>query len=125
MLEALYGWIRSISVYLVVTAAVMHAVAGKEYARYIRFFSGLVLILLLASPLLRLTGLWEEFGTLYRSMEYREQTEKIGQAAGIYSEAESNGLLPDEYRTAPEEGEETEKSAGDVRIEVEEIRIGE
>ena len=52
MLEEIYSWIQNISVYLIVTAAVMHAIPGKEYEKYVRFFSGLVLILLLLTPLL-------------------------------------------------------------------------
>ena len=49
MLEGIYGWIQDISVYLIVMAAVMHAIPGKDYGKYIRFFSGLVLILLLST----------------------------------------------------------------------------
>ena len=56
MLEELYGWIQNIAVYLIVTSAIMHAIPGKEYEKYVRFFSGLVLILLLFTPLLKLTG---------------------------------------------------------------------
>ena len=61
MLEEIYSWIQNISVYLIVTAAVMHAIPGKEYEKYVRFFSGLVLILLLFTPLLKLTGKETDF----------------------------------------------------------------
>ena len=46
MLEEVYKWIQNIAVYLVVVTAMLHAVPGKDYERYIRFFSGLVLIVL-------------------------------------------------------------------------------
>ena len=42
MLEEVYKWIQNIAVYLVVVTAMLHAVPGKDYERYIRFFSGLV-----------------------------------------------------------------------------------
>ena len=45
-------WIRDIAVFLIVSAAVLHAVPGKDYRKYIRFFTGLILILLLAEPIL-------------------------------------------------------------------------
>ena len=57
MLQQLYGWIQNIAVYLIVAAAVMHAIPGKDYGKYVRFFSGLVLILLLFTPVLNLTGM--------------------------------------------------------------------
>lgn len=69
MLEELYRWILNISVYLIVTAAVMHAIPGKEYEKYVRFFSGLVLILLLFTPLLKLTGKENGFRNAYLSNE--------------------------------------------------------
>ena len=56
MLEELYGWIQNIAVYLIVTSAIMHAIPGKEYEKYVRFFSGLVLILLLFTPSSPLTS---------------------------------------------------------------------
>ena len=61
MLQQLYGWIQNIAVYLIVAAAVMHAIPGKDYGKYVRFFSGLVLILLLFTPVLNLTGMVERF----------------------------------------------------------------
>ena len=39
MLEEVYKWIQNIAVYLVVVTAMLHAVPGKDYERYIRFAS--------------------------------------------------------------------------------------
>ena len=41
-------WIQNIAVYLIISAAILHAVPENGYRKYIRFFTGLVLILLLA-----------------------------------------------------------------------------
>lgn len=38
MLEEVYKWIQNIAVYLVVVTAMLHAVPGKDYERYILFF---------------------------------------------------------------------------------------
>lgn len=70
MFRQLYDWIQNIAVYLILVSAVMHAIPGKDYEKYIRFFSGLILILLLFTPLLNLTGMAEEFTSLYKSREY-------------------------------------------------------
>ncbi len=58
MLEEVYKWIQNIAVYLVVVTAMLHAVPGKDYERYIRFFSGLVLIVLIFMPVLKCV--WHE-----------------------------------------------------------------
>lgn len=126
MLEEIYGWIQSISVYLIVTAAVMHAIPGKEYEKYVRFFSGLVLILLLFTPILKLTGIEESFQSLYQSREYELDKKAIEEAEEWFEEEEFLEFLPEEYAGGQDayDGEEGEESSSE-RIEVEEIRIGE
>ena len=69
MLEEVYKWIQNIAVYLVVVTAMLHAVPGKDYERYIRFFSGLVLIVLIFMPVLSVFGMKETFGAIYSNQE--------------------------------------------------------
>ena len=119
MFQQIYKWIQDITVYLIVTAAVMHAVPGKDYAKYIRFFSGLILILLLTTPILSLTGMKGRFETLYKSNEYELEKQEIERAEEIYKDAS----LSDYIRTE----EKAEKGDGEYensRIEVGEIEIG-
>ena len=95
MLEEIYGWIQNISIYLIVTAAVMHAVPGKEYEKYVRFFSGLVLILLLFTPLLRLTGREESFQNIYQSNEYELEKKAIEEAQEWFKDESFLEFLPE------------------------------
>ena len=103
MLEEIYRWIQNISVYLIVMAAVMHAIPGKDYGKYIRFFSGLVLILMLSSPLLRLAGMEGTFRTLYKGKEYEMERREIERAEELY---EQSGIF-DFLGTDPGEGTDT------------------
>ena len=73
MLEEVYKWIQNIAVYLVVVTAMLHAVPGKDYERYIRFFSGLVLIVLIFMPVLSVFGMKETFGTIYSNQVYEKK----------------------------------------------------
>lgn len=59
-------WIQNIAVFLIVSAAVLHAVPGEDYRKYIRFFTGLILILLLAGPILEISGMARSFEVNYR-----------------------------------------------------------
>lgn len=128
MLEGIYGWIQNISVYLIVMAAVMHAIPGKDYGKYIRYFSGLVLILLLSTPLLKLAGMEGTFRTLYRGKEYEMERKEIERAEEIYEQSEMFDFLGED----PGEDAETEQSGlinedevwNEGMIEVEEIEIG-
>ena len=50
-------WIQKIISMLLVMSAVLQVIPGKDYEKYIRFFCGLVLILLALSPIAALKGL--------------------------------------------------------------------
>ena len=77
MLEEVYKWIQNIAVYLVVVTAMLHAVPGKDYERYIRFFSGLVLIVLIFMPVLSVFGMkHSEQSTVIRYMKKKEKNWK-------------------------------------------------
>ena len=129
MLEGIYGWIQNISVYLIVMAAVMHAIPGKDYGKYIRFFSGLVLILLLSTPLLKLAGMEGTFRTLYKGQEYEMERREIERAEEIYEQSEIFDFLGEDPREDTEAGESvlTDRGGaqGEEMIKVEEIEIGE
>lgn len=128
MLEWIYGWIQNISVYLIVMAAVMHAIPGKDYGKYIRFFSGLVLILLLFTPLLKLAGMEDTFRTLYRGKEYEMERREIERAEEIYEQSDMSDFLgadPEEYSETGENiWSDEDRVQGEGMIEVEEIEIG-
>ena len=72
MLEYIYEWIENIAVYLVLVVAVLHMVPNEEYKRYIRFFIGMILMLMLAGPILKIWGMSE-----FPKEEYRRQLKEI------------------------------------------------
>lgn len=47
----LYGWMKSLIIYLILSGLVMNLAPGKNYKRYINFFTGLIVIIILAEPL--------------------------------------------------------------------------
>ena len=125
MLQQLYGWIQNIAVYLIVAAAVMHAVPGKDYGKYVRFFSGLVLILLLFTPLLKLSGMEGTFRELYQDSQHELERREIEIAEERLEEADILDFLPDEYSSGMESGRGAAEKENGSSIEVEEIRVGE
>lgn len=120
MVDALYRWIQNITAYLVVAAAVIHALPGREYEKYVRFFTGLVLIMLVFTPVLKLTGAEERFMDIYYNELHNIEEREIEQAAAWMTDESFLDFLPEEY-IEPETEAEKEKEI----IEVEEIRIGE
>lgn len=56
MFEYLYEWLQNISYYLILVTAVTYVLPSGSYRKYIRFFTGLVLIFMLLTPVLNLFG---------------------------------------------------------------------
>ena len=50
-MEQLFDWIRSIIYYLIFITVVVNLLPNKKYEKYIRFFAGVVLILLVLKPI--------------------------------------------------------------------------
>jgi len=54
MFVYLYEWLRNISYYLILVTAVTYVLPSGSYRKYIRFFTGLVLIAMLLMPVIDL-----------------------------------------------------------------------
>lgn len=120
MFDFLYEWIQNLAFYLVIITAVVQILPGKSYRKYIQFFSGMVMILLMLTPLLRLTGMETNFYELYHDQEYSMEKEEIERRESYFQNLDVLDFLPEEYQV--EAGKEKEPAAN--KVEVEEIRVG-
>lgn len=75
MLDYVYQWMENIAFYLVIIVAIMQMIPGDNYKKYIRFFAGMILILMLAGPILKLFGMSD-----YQDAEYKKELKKIENA---------------------------------------------
>ena len=70
MLEYIYEWMENIAFYLVIVEAVIQMIPGESYKKYIRFFAGLILILMLSGPILKIFGMTEFQHGEYQKREF-------------------------------------------------------
>ncbi|WP_461810207.1 stage III sporulation protein AF [Faecalimonas sp.] len=82
MFAFLYEWIRNVAFYLVIITAVIQILPNDTYKKYIHFFTGLVLILLLMTPILKILGMenlsasfWKKEGLKLKMEEIEKETE--------------------------------------------------
>ncbi len=54
MLESIYTWIENVAFYMVVMVATMQMIPGENYKKYVRFFVGLILIMMTIGPIFRI-----------------------------------------------------------------------
>ncbi len=75
MLDYIYQWMENIAFYLVIIVAVIQMTPGKNYKKYIQFFAGLILILMMAGPILKIFNMEG-----YQHAEYQKKLEEIEEA---------------------------------------------
>ena len=77
MFEYLYQWIENIAFYLVIFTIATQLIPNNSYKKYIRFFSGLILVLMLSGPILKLFNMEESFQVFYENEEYERKIKEI------------------------------------------------
>lgn len=130
-MEKLYDWIRQIAYVMVIVSVIMQLAAGKQYQKYIRLYTGIILILFMLAPVLQIFGTDRADFMKQAEAKYTEMAERIEtKAAELEREADVTG---DSEETESGQGinvqaDPSEKSEDGQtesgRIEVGEIRIG-
>lgn len=107
MFAYFYQWLQNIAFYLIVITAVIHMIPNHNYKKYIRFFTGLILIVMLSEPLVKAVGMQVTFSELYDSAVYQQKIKEIEESTKYLEEISLENLEKKETGT----------------IEVEEIQI--
>lgn len=97
---------------MVIMTMVIQVIPNTEYKKYIRFFSGLVLVLLLATPIFSLFGMQAKFDDIYKDAAYRQAVREIEDATRYLNEVQA-----EDYLHADGEGREQEIHIGEVELE--------
>lgn len=77
MLDYLYEWTQNLAFYMVLITVVLQALPSSDYRKYIRFFTGMVLILMILTPVFKLFGMEGQTGNFYKSREYERKIEEM------------------------------------------------
>lgn len=126
MKELLYEWIRDIAFYTLLMTVVLHVLPEKSQRKYLQFFMGVVLIILVISPVLGFAGLERQLDEAYTMQtfdeelqRFREQQEAIEAEYQRHLEERITEAQEEQQKQAEErEGQHTEE------WEIEEIQAG-
>ncbi|KMZ54746.1 stage III sporulation protein AF [Dorea sp. D27] len=118
MFQYLYEWIQNIAFYMVLVMAAVQVLPNTGYKKYIRFFTGLVLILMLATPIFKIFGMDERLADVYNNEAYKEEIERIEDSTRYLEDVDASDYL------GTREEEEEDEDAGKGTVEVEEIHVG-
>lgn len=86
MFAYLYEWIKNIAFYLILATAFFWVLPREEYKKYIRFFSGLILVILLAMPVFKILDMEGDVERYFREEEKNQVQEEIKKASEFMEE---------------------------------------
>lgn len=88
-MAVVYGWVKNIVFFYILMTAVLHLLPKSSYQKYVRFFGGMLLVVLLVSPLLDLIyhqdylldkisyeAFWQELDAVQLDLTGMEESQK-------------------------------------------------
>lgn len=120
----LYGWIRDIAFYTILMTVVLHLLPEESQKKYVRFFMGIVLMLVVLSPLLSAAGLSDTLDGIYAEQtcdaelqDFVRRQEELEQAYEREIEQREQELTGDDMEN-PADGEEEPDGIPDIKVEI-------
>ncbi len=80
MIAFFYQWLQNIAFYLILITAIIQIIPNRSYKKYIRFFTGLILIVMLSEPIMKAIGMQTTFSELYHNASYQQKIREIEEA---------------------------------------------
>lgn len=122
MLDWLYEWIKNIAFYMIIVSVIFKVLPGNGYQKYIQFFSGIVLILLVFLPIVRILGKEQTIKDLYEGYSYEQKKEEMEMMEKYFTDTDILDFLPEEYL---QEGEGQGEQVENETVRIEPVVIGE
>lgn len=119
-MKGLQQWVAGIVSFLIFVTVVQNLLPSKMYEKYIRLFTGMVLVLLVIRPLLAGLRLEDQLAYSFDSISFKNQAKDLNKEI-LGMEQKRLWQLIDAYEQAAEQ--DVEQMAEDAGLEVQQIRI--
>ena len=111
MKEFIYGWIQDIAFYTILMEVVLHVLPEQGQKKYLQFFMGIVLIILIISPVLSAAGLDGQLDEAYARQTYDQELQEFQRRQQMIEESYES-RLEERVEKAAEELEKLEQEPG-------------
>lgn len=77
-MDGLYEWVRNITYFLIFMTVITNLLPNKKYEKYIKLFSGMVLVLLVIKPLTGGLKLDQKIAYYFESFSFQKEVDELG-----------------------------------------------
>lgn len=112
MLNAVYEWVKNIAFYLIFITAIMNALPDNHFKKYVKLFTGMILVVILISPISRLFQFDHALDFSFVTKTYELELEEIQKQIGNVEDMQSEQLLSGYEETVKTRIDEIVKAEG-------------
>ena len=77
MVTEFYSWVKNIAFYLILVAMLIHILPNSNYKKYVKFFTGLLLVIIVISPVIKLLRAEDTLDQSYLIENIKEEYSSI------------------------------------------------
>ena len=115
-MDGIYGWIRNLTGFFLFMSVIDNLLPNKKYGKYVRLFSGMILILLVLQPLTGSLRLEDKIAHYYESFVFRYQAEDLqSEILGIEKQRLTQMIAQYEHAVEQDVGQMAEDMGFSVR----------
>lgn len=95
-MQIFYSWVKNIAFFIILVTMVMHVLPNIQYKKYVSFFTGIVMILLVISPILKILNQEVALNLSFQQFSYEQELSDLTKEIQ-YAEKEQKQQLLDSY----------------------------
>ena len=96
-MDIINNWIRNVVIYMILNAIVMNLLGDKSYKKYVSIVSGMILVLIIISPLMNYMDLEDTLDYYLQANDFAVETSEFKNDLNRMEEAQSDAIFA-EYK---------------------------
>ena len=92
-MEEVYSWIKNIVIYMILNTVIMNLLGNKSYKKYVSIVSGMILVLIVISPIMKLMKLDENLDYYMQANDFAVETSDFKHDLSRMEEKQSEAIF--------------------------------
>ncbi len=92
-MDTIYNWIRNVVIYMILNAIIMNLLGNKSYKKYVSIVSGMILVLIIISPLMNYMDLEDTLDYYLQANDFSVETSEFKNDLNRMEEAQSDAIF--------------------------------
>lgn len=116
----LADWVRNLAYYMIFMTVIVSLLPARSYEKYIRFFAGIILIVLVVQPFLGGFHLEDELTQFYQEFSFKQDTAELERKISGMEERQRRTVMKQYERAV---GEDLRRMAADLGLETVSVEV--